>query len=141
MIIRDATKKDVKACHKLSQIKEFELTQQGYMPIQFFEFHVGKPLFIVAEEEKTKEIIGYAVADPFEGRRIAQLWYITVHESYRGKGIGDKLLKEMENRCKSLKIQWLLLYSPVMNMKSAKFYRDRGYAEGKKYIEFIKKVF
>ena len=141
MIIRNATLKDAEICHKLGQIKEFELPNKRYMNIEFFKSHAKKPYFIVAVDEKTKKIIGYAVGDKYEDRPAIQLWYIMVDKKYRGQGIGDRLLKEFEDVCIKNGVMFLILYAQSNNKRLLQFYRHRKFDLGHKYVECIKKIF
>jgi GNAT superfamily N-acetyltransferase len=69
-----------------------------------------------------------------------ELGGLVVDESYRGKGVGGKLLEKVEdwarqNRCRSVSVR-----SNVIRHQAHKFYADQGYEQIKTQHAFRKRV-
>src|SRR3989338_5856600 len=135
MLIRQATKKDLKQCERLGKIPEFELPSGGYMKAQWLESYLDPDFFMIAEEKD--RVIGYFLGEKLIGG-VGLLWYIMVHKDFRGKGFGTKLLNEFERRVKKRGIDWIVLYGPALNKKTIRFYEKHGYNKGKTFYEFNK---
>ena len=84
----------------------------------------GDNLILVAKDEEN--IVGFLSAQKGEYKRIKHTGYIVVgiREKYRGKGIGSKLFKFMENELKE-EIEYVLLSTATKNYKAIlHFYID-----------------
>lgn len=133
--IRKAVLKDCKACRRLSATKEL-LTSAGIVvPIGWFRAFVGRGIFLVAEEEG--RIIGYVMGERVAGI-VSLLWMMTVDKKSRGKGIGKALLAAFEKGSKKRGGKVVVLYAPLFNPRTLKFYRKSGYLQGIKMAEFAK---
>lgn len=135
MIIRPAKKSDLKYIAEIGKIPEFANGIDDYFQPEYFKCYLNKNFFLVLE--KDKKVIGFLIAEPIKAKG-AILWYLTVEKSERGKGGGQKLIKEFEKRCKNRKITWIILYCPIKNSKSISFYKKLDYAEGIQLVEFEK---
>ncbi len=138
MIIRSAKIKDLPACERLLKIPEFKLASSGgYMTVKLFKIFLDKDFFLVAEENK--EVVGCIIGDPTKGK-VAIVWFFVVKNELRGKGVGTKLLKQFEKNCHKRKMKWVVLYSPIWKKANVKFYQNKKYHLGYRYLEFEKIV-
>jgi ribosomal protein S18 acetylase RimI-like enzyme len=64
----------------------------------------------------------------------AYIWYLIVDEKYRGRGIGQKLILELEEKLKSKKIKKIFLNS---SEDSKKFYEKLDFMLGDDVTEMI----
>lgn len=135
--IRNAVKEDLLQCEKLGQIEEFKLASGGWLDAKFLENYISPDYFLVAENNN--QIIGYLIGEPLKGNGV-MLCFLVVKENMRKKGIGKKLLKEFEKRCRENGAEWILLYAPTFNEGTVMFYKKRGYNQGKSFFEFNKKL-
>ena len=67
----------------------------------------------------------------------AYIWYLIVDENYRGRGIGQKLISELEGKLKSKKIKKIFLNS---SDDSKKFYEKLDFMLGDDVTEMIKYI-
>mgnify|MGYP000397879644 CR=1 FL=1 len=67
----------------------------------------------------------------------AYIWYLIVDEKYRGRGIGQKLISELEGKLKSKKIKKIFLNS---SDDSKKFYEKLDFMLGDDVTEMIKYI-
>ena len=67
----------------------------------------------------------------------AYIWYLIVDEKYRGRGIGKKLILELEGKLKSKKIKKIFLNSTA---DSKKFYEKLDFMLGDDVTEMIKYI-
>jgi len=67
----------------------------------------------------------------------AYIWYLIVDEKYRGRGIGQKLILELEGKLKSKKIKKIFLNS---SDDSKKFYEKLDFMLGDDVTEMIKYI-
>lgn len=131
MNIRLATLRDLDSCGKLGRISEFELPSGGHLDKTFLENYLGD-LFLVVEYNGN--VIGYAIGEPLVGK-VTLLWFMTIKEKFRGRGLGEKLVKEFEGKCKKLGMEWIILYAPTFNERSVNFYKKQNYNIGKTFFE------
>lgn len=137
MIIRPATKNDLATCEKLALIPEFITPSGHHIDIKFLENYLDPNYFLVVENNN--QIIGFAIGEPLKGKGF-MLLYLTIKKGMQGKGIGKKLLKELENRCKKQGVRWIVLYGPAFNKGTITFYKKTGYySQEKALFEFGKR--
>ncbi len=98
-------------------------------------------LLVAADGSK---IVGYAEAwikkrwRGFSFRKEVYVEDLAVSEKYRSRGIGSKLIREIEKRAKTLKIRFINLDADVNNSKALKFYKKQGF---EKYnFQLVKEV-
>ena len=132
--ITPAKKEDLKQCEALGRFKEFREASGDFINARFLGNYLSKDFFLVAKVEK--RVIGYLVAEKLLAKGTV-IWYFAVKKEYRDQGIGDKLIKQLEQNCKKHKIAWIYL-NAIQNKKTFHFYRREGYDEGIKEREFIK---
>jgi len=78
----------------------------------------------------TGKIIAYLVGEKKnlnDGRYVYYITYLFVSPKYRNKKIGSQILKNLENKCKSWGIFYILLTCDVYNKKNYNFYVTKGY--------------
>ena len=94
-------------------------------------------IFLVAEEENKiiGLILGYKLTKEF-----VYLDLLTVNKDFRGKKIGEQLLKAFRNELRNLNLKDYFLIAPSFNEKTLNFYRKNGLIEGKQYTLFCEKV-
>ncbi|MBI5355944.1 MAG: GNAT family N-acetyltransferase [Candidatus Aenigmarchaeota archaeon] len=135
--VRKVVFNDCKACRKLSNTKELLTSAGTVVPASWFRAFVkGKGIFLVAEEGN---IIGYVMGERVTGI-VSLLWMMAVDKRNRGKGIGKALLAAFEKESKKRGGKVVVLYAPLFNPKTLKFYRKSGYLQGIKMAEFSKKL-
>ncbi|MBI5826078.1 MAG: GNAT family N-acetyltransferase [Chloroflexi bacterium] len=91
-------------------------------------------LFLVAEMDK--EIIG-TIIGAFDGRR-GHIYHLAVHKNFRGRGVGEMLLTEVENRLQAKGCLKCLLHVLDDNTAAIEFYKHRGWRLAKEDIVFAK---
>ncbi len=93
-------------------------------------------LFLVAEEDG--EIVGTVIGG-FDGRR-GLIYHLAVSASYRRRGIGSQLMKEIEARlCAKGCIRCYLLVT-TDNPEAMKYYRDLGWTQMDYVVNFGKNL-
>lgn len=75
---------------------------------------------------------GYPVATPFE--TVFHIAYISVMESGRRKGVGQKLVEAAEEKCKALGLEHVELIVGVNNVEAMSFYSKCGYKPDRCYL-------
>ncbi|BCJ95105.1 GCN5 family N-acetyltransferase [Anaerocolumna cellulosilytica] len=96
---------------------------------------VSNGSIILVAETSEKEIIGYIWAERGIPRRIRHSAYIVtgIRKSYRGRGIGTSLFKELEKQAKEKGITRLELTVIKENIPALNLYQKMGYRiEGEK---------
>ena len=90
----------------------------------------GSYKFAVIIEKKTNKAIGMGrlLSD---GVSDAYLQDIVIHTSYRGRGLGKKLVNFLVDHCKSKGINWVGL---IAEPDQDNFYKPIGFKQMKKYI-------
>lgn len=104
---------------------------------------IGKPdcLLIVACDEESGRVIGYANASDYENtysESMKNLTAIAVLESERGRGIGRLLLEYVENWARECGCAAVRLVSGFNREDAHRFYRSCGYTLRKNQKNFIK---
>ncbi len=101
-----------------------------------------KYIFLVAVEGK--KIVGYTKViikkrwRGFSDKKEVYIDELAVKTGYRGKGVGSRLLKEIEKRAKKLGIKFLTLEADVENLKTLKFYKKHKFE--KYHVQMVKEV-
>tara|TARA_Y100000310_G_C20464024_1_gene706721 strand:+ start:388 stop:801 length:414 start_codon:yes stop_codon:yes gene_type:complete len=132
MIIRKAELKDCDECEKISNIEEFRLPNGRLPNSKSFEQSLNQ-IFLVAEEEN--KILGLILGNKLPPDCV-YLDLIVIHENFRGKGIGKKLLDAFRKELKEKGFDHYFLVSPSFNKDTLNFYKKNGLIEGKQYTMF-----
>ncbi|ACP47879.1 ribosomal-protein-alanine acetyltransferase [Sulfolobus islandicus Y.N.15.51] len=121
VIITDATEAD------LGQIFQIETESfddpYPYSLLRTYLFLANK-LYLVAKEGE--KIIGYIIGIIQYGYR-GHIVSIAVEPAYRKKGIGTKLLSEIEERFKLNGAKYSYLEVNINNLPAISFYQENGY--------------
>jgi len=122
--IRKATQEDFLSVHQFTA---------GCPPLENYPEHVYKIILryfgdycFIAEENS--QIIGFAmgiVPQTFPGTYF--LWQIGITPSYQGKGIGGKLVREVENEMRKLKFKRIEVTIDPVNLSSKKLFEKMEY--------------
>lgn len=135
MIIRKAKLKDINECVSLSKIKEFEYPL-GFPDKESLTNSLDK-IFLVVEEDN--KVIGFILGYPLT-QKLVYLDLMTVHKNYRGKGIGQKLIKTFKEELKKRGVKEYLLFTPSFNKRTINFYQKKGLKKGKQYTLFCEDI-
>jgi GNAT superfamily N-acetyltransferase len=121
-------------------------TQLGYLssPPQVEErikavLHDPKHLILAADSEG--RVVGWAhayVCCLVESDTYVELGGLVVDESHRGRGIGAKLLEEVERWARQMGARTVFLRSNIIRQEAHKFYAARGYEQFKTQHAFRK---
>lgn len=122
----------------LTRINEIEVVSfTDPWPSSFFTYIHGKApdLFLVAEEDE--EIVGYVIGElrevMFSGvshkSSIGHILNIAVDEGWRNRGIGTRLIEEIENRFRRMGATRVTLEVRESNATARSFYLRRDFAE------------
>ena len=82
-------------------------------------------LFLVAEENG--QIVG-TVLGGFDGRR-GLIYHLAVTASFRGRGIGSRLMEEVESRLRAIGCVRCYLLVTVDNYEAMRYYEKRGWEQ------------
>ena len=82
-------------------------------------------LFLVAEENG--QIIGTVIGG-FDGRR-GLIYHLAVTASFRGQGIGSRLMEEVESRLRALGCIRCYLLVTADNAEAMRYYEKRGWEQ------------
>lgn len=106
-------------------------------PASFFNYILGKApdLFVVAEEGG--EVVGYVIGElreiMFSGVshrfKVGHILNIAVDGGWRGRGVGTRLMGEIEDRFRGMGASQATLEVRESNSTARTFYRNRGFAE------------
>ncbi len=99
--------------------------------VSWFHQHVpgSRPLWMVVEQN---EVIGWVAIHSFYGRPAYQATAeisIYLDESFRGKGLGKKVLSKTEAACKDIGIKNLIGYIFAHNIPSVNLFLRSGFSE------------
>jgi L-amino acid N-acyltransferase YncA len=96
----------------------------------WFEEHQGRYSVLVAEIDS--QIVGWASLNRYSHRcaynGVADL-SVYVDRSFRGKGIGTVLLKELEKEAKTNGFHKMVLFTFLFNKLGQRLYRKKGFRE------------
>lgn len=70
----------------------------------------------------------------------ALMFRLAVRKAYRNKGIGGKLLKEVEDRVRQRGVREIAFFVDAGDSELQEFYRKRGYAIDGKYVVMHRKI-
>ncbi|WP_051030964.1 arsinothricin resistance N-acetyltransferase ArsN1 family A [Robertmurraya massiliosenegalensis] len=137
VIIREAIFKDIESIRTIynegieDRIATLEIDEKdpSYMK-EWFIKHEGRYKIIVAEVGG--EVVGWAALNPYNNRcaysGVADL-SVYISRNHRGKGIGTKLLKAIDNAAKTSGFHKIVLFTFPFNEMGQKLYVKNGYRE------------
>jgi L-amino acid N-acyltransferase YncA len=95
-------------------------------------FHGRPSRYPVVVAEQEEEVVGWASLNPYSHRcayaGVADL-SVYVDRAWRGKGIGSKLLKALEEKAKENGFYKLVLFTFPFNQMGQRLYRKHGFRE------------
>jgi [ribosomal protein S18]-alanine N-acetyltransferase len=116
----------------------FALDQECFPPgiaysranLRFYLSH-PRSLSIIAEDDSTKVILGFIIAETYleHARRIGHIITIDVAPSERRKGLGRTLMQAMLDRLNSARTAMLRLEVAIDNIDAQTFYRSLGFSQ------------
>lgn len=142
MNIRKAEEEDISQLTLLKEPKTPEYREKFHQNqldrLQMAE--EGKAVYLVVEENR--EIVGQVLLKLEGGKKIKDMPQINdlyVKESFRGKGIGTKLIQVAEEKAREKSFAKIsLAVNPTLNPKVKKLYEDLGYKEiGEEYVDDV----
>lgn len=108
---------------------ESDVKDYAYMK-DWFDRHQGRYAVVVAEQEG--KVAGWASLNPYSNRcaynGVADL-SVYIARDYRGKGIGKKLLTEIESLASAHEFHKIVLFTFPFNQLGQGLYRKMGYRE------------
>ena len=118
-LVKKITIKESKECHQidLMTIKLWNLKQ--------WENELRKNYVYAFACFRNYQIIGICVFQIIFCN--AELTYLSIHPTYKRKGLGKKLLKEIFNHCESFAIEKIQLEVSDKNFDALNFYRSFGF--------------
>ncbi len=124
----------MKEFYQLEQLKFNEDKLTNAVTLMLGNNDLGR-IFLITSDGR---FVGYSVVTfgfslEFFGRD-AIIDEIYVRENFRGKGIGSRLLKFIENLCQEEKIYALHLEVNRINTKAQDLYRRMGYKDHNRYL-------
>ena len=134
---RIATERDVDAIRKIYNqgvedgiaTLETDGKDIAYMT-DWFEQHDGRFKVLVAEQDG--EIVGWASLNRYSERRVfdgVAVLSIYIRRDFRGKGLGKKLLNDLEALALELQFNKIILFTLPFNVMGVGLYKKRGYRE------------
>jgi len=122
--INDLVLVDIESEHQNQ--KELNYSKKDFIQKLQKRFSEGYEKFYAYFE--SNEIIGYASVKPFfPGHKHCELYWMAVRKSHQGKGIGSKILTQLENIYKNEGFRKICLYTGKNMEKTRKFYEKNGY--------------
>ncbi|NHC41312.1 N-acetyltransferase [Bacillus sp. MM2020_1] len=108
---------------------ETEIKDGSYM-MDWFEKHKGRYKVIVAEDED--QIVGWAALNQYNNRcaydGVADI-SVYISRDYRGKGIGKKLLADLESHAEENGFHKMVLFTFPFNQLGKGLYKKMGFRE------------
>jgi L-amino acid N-acyltransferase YncA len=133
--VRDATQADVpRICVIHNQGIEDRVATLDVEPhtvdeqLEWFQRHGSRHPVVVAEA--AGEIIGWASLNPFSARpayRLVADLSVYIDRGWRGKGIGTRLLREVEARARALGYHKIVLSAFPFNQAGMRLYEKFGF--------------
>ena len=137
--IRELEERDIEACAEINistfPWTAFGLKKEGAMKFQYDR--LGKDLVFVAEN-KEGEVLGF-IAIKKDILFANYIRRIVLREDTRGKGIGSKLIKFIEEKTVKSKLPNVFLLCSTTNEKAIAFYEKNGYKKIGKVEDFVDK--
>lgn len=106
---------------------------------EFLEYikNPKKNVLLVAEVDN--KFVGFVCAELID-KEWCVLDNIAVDKKYQGRGIGTKLLDELYSILRKKKIFYIQLLAEKNHKKIQKFWKSKGFKEGKTFVWFDKYV-
>jgi L-amino acid N-acyltransferase YncA len=137
IVIRESRESDISSIQEIYNqgiedriaTLEVELKDESYMK-DWYEKHKGRFKVIVAEQEG--KIVGWASLNQYSNRvaydGVADI-SVYISREYRGRGIGKKLLVNLETIAEENAFHKMVLFTFPFNQLGQAMYRKRGFRE------------
>lgn len=123
-LIRPAQLGDLQAVHNIDQ-EVFGPAAYSYIVLRQL-YDLASELFLVADK---RGVVGYIIAAPKLGGKIAWIMTLAVRLQYRERGVGKVLLEEALLRLKRLGFEKVYLTVSPGNETAIELYRKSGFEE------------
>jgi N-acetylglutamate synthase-like GNAT family acetyltransferase len=130
LIIRKATKKDIKAVREIANVPGLRAAGDDCAPPERWYVPLLKENFYIAEDDG--KVVGFLTGEKI--RNIGLLWEIGVLPEFRSRGIGSLLLNKFRKECDNKKLVVMIAYGHV-DKKTLDFFRKHKFIEGDTYKE------
>lgn len=126
VVIRRAEITDLKAIYEI----EKECFQEDAFPLSYIAYFLKEKEFITLVTFLRDKVIGYVTAclkDYYEGERAGHIYSIAVKPEYRRRGVGSRLLEEVEKVLRENGAKICHLETHMDNINAINFYLKHGY--------------
>lgn len=135
IFIRPAKLSDCSVCQRLGRVPEIAIAPGWYLPLSYYQLVArGQHIFLVAEVQK--KIVGFVIGEKIVAGILGQ--YVVVHKKYRGHGLGQRLLQEMEQAAKKRRAYFVLGYAVARSPGVQRALKNLGYRRGPLTYEWSK---
>jgi ribosomal protein S18 acetylase RimI-like enzyme len=124
MIVREATKRDVKAC---ATIEKQESGESIEIIENEIENQVGDENHFVFVAEEDKRVVGYISAEWQKWNKSLYIDSLYIDKNYRYKGYGSKLLKQMIRKSREIKSKKVFVDVEAGNRNALILYLKHGF--------------
>ncbi|MFB6075794.1 MAG: GNAT family N-acetyltransferase [Candidatus Aenigmatarchaeota archaeon] len=141
--IREAGLNDLDRISNLgSKIREFEVSEdtRTFWPRKILKKCINDPEDICLVAERKKKIIGFLIVNYNSNFKKAIIENIFVMERYRRKGVGTELIKNLLQKLKKLKCEYIGSLVNLDNIKGIEFYGSVEFDRGRKFILFNRRI-
>ena len=118
-LVKKITSSEYKECH------EIDLITIKLWTLEQWEKELKKNYVYAFACFRDYQIVGICVFQKIFCN--AELTYLSIHPTYKRKGLGKKLLKEIFNHCESFAIEKIQLEVSDKNFDAVNFYRSFGF--------------
>ena len=134
-MIRKAKPSEIPEIKKLiDSFEEMDVIPETF-PEEYYKRILAKGILLVAESNN--QIVGVCFGNYNQKEKWADLLGLIVMPKLRRKGIGSSLVKEFEKIMKEKRLKIIDLYA---DKKQIALFNNLGYAKGRTFIAFRKKV-
>tara|TARA_B100000609_G_C16979228_1_gene312958 strand:- start:68 stop:499 length:432 start_codon:yes stop_codon:yes gene_type:complete len=129
-VVKKISLNDLKECY------EIDYMNIGLWSIKQWENELKKEYVYAFACFRNYKIVGVCVFQIIFC--IAELTFISIHPTFKRKGIGKKLLEEILKKCNSFAVEKIILEVSEKNIAALNFYRSFGFKTvgiRKKYYE------
>jgi ribosomal protein S18 acetylase RimI-like enzyme len=124
MIVREATKRDVRAC---ATIEKQESGESIEIIEDEIERQVGNENHFIFVAEENKRVVGFISAEWQKWNNSLYIDSLYIDKNYRYKGYGSKLLKQMIRKSKEIKSKKVFVDVEAGNRNALILYLKHGF--------------
>lgn len=139
-VIRDVQMSDKKDIVSLVKILGYEIDEKQ-IETKINKFQILKTeKVLVADIGRVIGWIHASLVEPFESYPFCEIRGVVVFSEYRGKGIGKKLIEEIEKWAKQNKIEKIRVRTNINRIETKQFYKHIDYVSVKTQEVFDKSL-